>query len=269
MDVIQIGPVALAIPALLPLLGLGAGLALAGWYRKYRGVDAGPALWAIALAGLLAARAMFVLRQRDAYLEAPLTVLNLRDGGFDALAGMAAALLVGVYLTRHAAPLRRPLLLSAALGGAVWLGGGLLHLASQPTGAPLPALELRRLDGNPVALRSFNGRPVVINLWASWCGPCRREMPALQAAQLAHPEVVFVFANQGERADIVRRFLAANRLNLTHVLVDPLKQLGARVNVHAYPTTLFYDATGKLRMRHVGELSQASLNDKLAALRKR
>lgn len=269
MDVIQIGPLALAIPALLPLLGLGAGLAVAAWYRKYRGVDAGPALWAIALAGLLAARAVFVLRQRDAYLEAPWTVLNLRDGGFDGLAGLAVAALLGAHLTRHATPLRRPLLLAAALGGAVWLGGGLLHLASQPTGAPLPTLALQRLDGTPVALSSFRGRPVVVNLWASWCGPCRREMPALQAAQLAHPEVVFVFANQGERADTVRRYLAGNRLNLAHVLVDPLKQLGIRVNVNAYPTTLFYDATGKLRMRHVGELSRASLDDKLAALQKR
>jgi thiol-disulfide isomerase/thioredoxin len=58
-----------------------------------------------------------------------------------------------------------------------------------PPSTPVPLVELRRLDGTPVQLRTLSDKPMVINLWATWCPPCRREMPALQDAQRRHPHI--------------------------------------------------------------------------------
>ncbi|WP_312183975.1 TlpA family protein disulfide reductase, partial [Massilia timonae] len=113
----------------------------------------------------------------------------------------------------------------------------------------------------------FKGKVAVVNLWATWCPPCRREMPAMQAAQQANPDIGFVFVNQGESSVVVRRFLATQQLRLQNVVIDPAGQVAARTGAAGYPTTLFYDADGKLRLRHVGELSEATLKDKLASLR--
>ena len=131
----------------------------------------------------------------------------------------------------------------------------------------MPDLMVRRLDGSEVALRSLADRPLVVNLWATWCPPCRREMPAMQAAQQANPDIGFVFVNQGESSVLVRRFLATQQLQLKNVVIDPAGQLAARTGAAGYPTTLFYAADGKLQLRHVGELSEATLRDKLETLR--
>ena len=113
------------------------------------------------------------------------------------------------------------------------------------------------------------GQPLVVNLWASWCPPCRREMPVLAAAQQRTSGVRFVFANQGEDAAAVLRYLAASNkeLQLSNVVFDPTAALGRAVGSKALPTTLFYDATGRLVDTHLGELSAASLASKLQPLR--
>ncbi|KAG1437283.1 hypothetical protein G6F57_020315 [Rhizopus arrhizus] len=85
---------------------------------------------------------------------------------------------------------------------------------------PLPTLQVTDLQGGQVDLQQFRGSPLVLNLWATWCGPCRREMPVLAAAQQAHADVQFVFLTQGETLDEVQGFLADERLVLGNVLLD-------------------------------------------------
>jgi hypothetical protein len=92
-------------------------------------------------------------------------------------------------------------------------------------------------------------------------------MPALAAAQRANPDVTFVFVNQGESAAAVQAYLAGHGLRMTNVVLDPARQLAGRTGSSGYPTTLFYDARGRMALRHVGELSQASVQDKLTPLR--
>lgn len=100
---------------------------------------------------------------------------------------------------------------------------------------------------------------MVVNLWATWCPPCRREMPMLAAAQQEYDEVTFVFVNQGEGRGEIKGYLDQNGLALDNVLLDTRGALGQTVGSMALPTTLFYDANGRLADTHLGELSRATL----------
>ena len=117
------------------------------------------------------------------------------------------------------------------------------------------------LDARPVDLGSYRGRPVVLNLWATWCPPCRREMPAFEQAQAAFPKVAFVMVNQGESAQHARAFLEREGLTLTDVLLDPSSRTMQEMGTRGLPTTLFFDTQGQLVASHVGELTIASLKD--------
>lgn len=104
---------------------------------------------------------------------------------------------------------------------------------------------------------------MVINLWATWCPPCRREMPVLAEAQRLRSDVSFVFANQGEGVNTIQQYLAAANLLLSNVVLDPSKALGREAGSRGLPTTLFYDAQGHLVDAYVGALSTATLSSKL------
>jgi thiol-disulfide isomerase/thioredoxin len=236
------------------------------WQRK-RGVDAGPALWRMTVWGFIAARTAFVLMHLDTYLEAPWSMLDIRDGGFVAFAGLLTACAVGFEQLRRAPMLRRPLVGAALAGILVWAGASLAIHASQPSNTPLPDLALQRLDGSAVRLAEFKGKPIVLNLWATWCPPCRREMPAMAAAQTANPDVAFVFVNAGEEPGAVRAYLEAGGLTMPNVLLDGPRALAGAVGAVGYPTTLFYDRHGMLAARHMGELSRAGLDEQMKALR--
>ena len=260
----NIGPLALSSALLALLSGVVAALAVAGFLRRRGYADAGNALFLALGFGLLAARVAYVAGWWPQYAQQPWSVLNIRDQGFDPVAGalglLAAALLIGW----RRPPLRRPLAAGVAVGIAAWAFAGLvaykLAAASRPG---LPALVLRDLDGREVALETLRGRPAVINLWATWCGPCRREMPVLAEAQQTLPQVRFVFADQGESAAAVQQFMRAQRLALDNVLIDGNLDLSSHYNVRGYPTTLFLDADGRLRDTHMGELSRATLAERL------
>jgi thiol-disulfide isomerase/thioredoxin len=268
MDAVNLGPLVMPLRVLSPLAALGVANAAAWLWQRRCGIDAGPALWRMTIWGFVAARAAFVLKHLDTYLAAPLSMLDIRDGGFVAFAGLLAACAAGFEQVRGHPALRRPLLGAALAGILVWAGTGLAIRASQPASTPLPELAFRRLDGSAVRLADFKGKPIVLNLWATWCPPCRREMPAMAAAQAAMPDVAFVFVNAGEEPEAVRRYLAAQGLALPNVLLDGSRTLAPAVGAVGYPTTLFYDRHGMLAGRHMGELSRAALDEQLSGLRK-
>ena len=91
-------------------------------------------------------------------------------------------------------------------------------------------------------------------------------MPALQQAQAANPDVNVVFVNQGEEAGVIAAFLDREGLALTNVMVDLQSSVGAALGQGGLPTTLFFDASGRLAGIRIGELSQATLNQRLAQL---
>ena len=268
MDAVNLGPLVIPMQVALLVASILLANAVAAWFHASRRVDPGPILWKMILGGFGAARLIFVLRHADIYASTPLAVLDLRDGGLDSVAGFVTAFVIGAELSRRTPLLRKPLLTAALAGCVIYIGGTSLNQAFFSVGAPIPAVEVYRLDGSKVALTNFANRPVMINLWATWCPPCRREMPAMQMTQRAHPEIAFVFLNQGESAEIVNGYLVAHGLLNQNVLLDPAKQVSARTASSGYPTTLFYDAKGRLYLHHMGELSRATLEEKIALLQK-
>ncbi|OAD15837.1 prolipoprotein diacylglyceryl transferase family protein [Achromobacter insolitus] len=228
--------------------------------------DMGTVLWRALVIGLVVARLGFVWRYPAHFLENPLRILDLRDGGWAGMAGLAAAWVYGLYaaVRRKAPP--AALLGALALASVAWVGGGRWLAPAAQAPSELASLALRQLDGAPAELAAFHGKPTVINLWASWCPPCRREMPAFAAAQAAHPGVNFVFLNQAEASPAVAQFLAQHAPSLRNVLLDPEGAASRDMSNRGLPATLFLDAQGRLVDLRVGELSAASLAQRLDAI---
>ena len=132
----------------------------------------------------------------------------------------------------------------------------------------MPELALTTLEGarQSTLAEAAAGRPAVVNLWASWCGPCRAEMPTLAAAQQRDAAIAFLFVNQGESEATVRGYLERERLPLREVMLDAGSALGPAVGSRGLPTTLFYDAGGRLVEAHMGALNAAALQARLDRL---
>ena len=267
MASLTIGPVAL--PGELVLLGVTLALAtvMAKLWRRRWQVEVEPKVWRALWLGLLAARLSFVLEFAAVYAESRWQAFNLRDGGWNGWAGWVAVVgYVGWLALGQArrSPMRQALSVTLVLAAAVWWGGAAALSYLDTQGPQLPALSLGRLDAGEKSLTEFVGRPVVLNLWATWCPPCQREMPALQRAQQQYPGVHFVFANQSESRDKVQRFLALKGLALENVLLDESGALARHFQQRGLPTTFFFDADGTLVEARTGELSDASIAQRMA-----
>ncbi len=264
MASLTLGP--LVFPAELAVLVAAVVLASvsARALRHRMQADVEPMVWRVLLVSLLAARLGFVLEFAAVYMDAPWQVLNLRDGGWSAPTGWGAAWACTIALGTRRPPHRRALWATMAMASIVALTGHLLLLRLAPQAQQMPALALGTLDAREQSLADFAGRPVVVNLWATWCAPCQREMPALQRAQQQYPGVHFVFANQGESREKVQRFLDVKGLTLDNVLLDAKGALARHFERRGLPTTFFFDADGVLVDARTGELSEATIAQRLA-----
>jgi len=124
-----------------------------------------------------------------------------------------------------------------------------------PAGRPAPALQALDLQGKTWKLSDLRGRAVVLNFWATWCPPCRAEMPSLQQlAEIYGPEQLLVLAvNVGEGPRRIAQYLQSSGLNLT-VLLDPQSEAARAWGANVLPTTILIDAEGRPRQRVRGEV---------------
>ncbi|MDQ3610000.1 MAG: TlpA family protein disulfide reductase [Actinomycetota bacterium] len=113
--------------------------------------------------------------------------------------------------------------------------------------------------GQPVALGGYRGRPLVINFWATWCVPCREEMPALQRVfRESAPEVAFLGVNVQDNPQEAAVFI--RQLGVTYDQAsDPAGEFLADVRGFGMPTTLLVDGSGTIRYRHTGALRAEQL----------
>lgn len=216
--------------------------------------------------GVIAARIVFIALWWRDYSADPMAMLRLGDGGYVPWAGIVAALAFGAWRIRALPVLRTPMLWSTAAAAVAWLALAGAMWWMQRSLPPLPELTLERAAGGQQPLQAHAGQPVVVNLWATWCPPCRREMPVLAQAQQQHQDVQFLFANQGEARAEVNTYLDKEGLTLDNVLLDPFSKLSQATGTRGYPTTLFYSADGRLLDVHMGELTSASLTHTLRRL---
>ena len=265
-NVLQSGPLVLPASLLFMLIAVTVAAFIGRWFGRKIGVDVEPILFQTLVVGVVVARLAFVLQYSTTYQASPLAVFDIRDGGWRPLAGFAAAWLFVLGWQFKKPGLRKPLLAAVFAGTMIW-GGGIFSLSLPGDEQKLPTLALVSLQGGTVDLAQFEGKPTVVNLWATWCPPCVREMPVLHEAQVRNPEVNFVFINQGESAQRVGPWLVARNLSLNNVLLETQGEALGVFKQRGLPTTLFFDAKGRLVSTRTGELSAASLTEKLDSIK--
>ncbi len=136
----------------------------------------------------------------------------------------------------------------------------------QQIGTPAYDFTLQDLDGNDVTLSELQGRPVILNFWATWCAPCRIEMPEFQAVYDNYPdgELAIIAVNLDEPVDRVSKFFRDD-LGLTFTaLLDDGGVVAEQYGVFTYPTTYFINKDGVVTAVHRGNLTEKYIEDYLA-----
>lgn len=257
---VSLGPIALSLNQVLIGIAFSLALAVGALLGRRERIPVAGRLLDILIVATLAARIGFVILYLPEYRDRPLGIIDIRDGGFDPFSGALGAVAFTAWLQWRAPESRRVLGMALLAGLLGWAGMTGIFRVMEESSRPVPDLVLKDLEGNTVRLPELEaGRPRVVNLWASWCPPCVREMPVLEQARDRYPHIGFIYVNQGEQTETIRTFLDEQSLNLSNVLRDSGQEMGRQLGSRALPTTLFYDAGGRLVDSHLGGLSRATL----------
>ena len=266
---VSVGPIVMSVQRGLLWFAVVVTVLVAVFLSRQRKIPVADTIFSIFIWAVLGARLAFVARYSEDYMSPMWSALDIRDGGFDRVAGVLSGLFYAFWRGWRESQLRRPLAISLGVGALTWLIVTVGFLILENTAREMPETKLSTMSGSDTSLASrHDGRPMVVNLWASWCPPCRREMPVLEAAQKAYPEVQFIFVNQREPIWIVQQYLSSESLRLRNMLLDANGDLAKDLGAYGLPATLYYSADGELIDSHFGELSQATLRHAIVRLRR-
>ena len=139
--------------------------------------------------------------------------------------------------------------------------------ASPYTGAVAPDFKLQDLGGNTITLADAKGHPLLINFWATWCVPCRIEMPAIESRyQSLKSKGLLVYAiDDAESKDVVQAYVESLDLTFT-ILLDPDSAVNDLYQIRGYPTSFFIDGDGQIWVIHIGAMTEAQLDDNLSKI---
>lgn len=264
MNAIELGPLVLSGERFAIIVGVAVFLLASGVLASRVSPRFNAWSTVAVLTGLAAARLAHVVVHWSYFADDPLRALAVWQGGFIwpwALAPVAVAAIVMLRERRLILWAAAPVI-ACALAGAVTVR---LTSGTEPT--PAPSMVLADLDGGAMNLAAVDGRPTVINLWATWCPPCRREMPALARAQDDRSDVRFLFVNQGEGPAQVARWLEEAGLEVDNVLFDPAMSVPRHYGTAGLPVTLFLGRDGRLAKAHVGEIAPEQIEAEIARLK--
>ena len=133
-------------------------------------------------------------------------------------------------------------------------------------GSPVPEFALVALNGQQVKINELRGYPIMINFWASWCGPCVAEMPLIQDRYDQYGSRLVILAiNADEPRSDVLDFVNDNGLTFS-ILLDPNGSVQSLYHIRAYPTSFFVDAEGILQAEHIGTLSATQIDQYLGMI---
>lgn len=139
-----------------------------------------------------------------------------------------------------------------------------LNQPSPEVGARAPDFALPTLQGETLRLSDLRGQVVLVNFWATWCGPCRVEMPTMQA-RYNHDGFTIVAVNFAEEADVVQAY--ADELQLSFpIVLDGDGAVQELYRVRGYPSSFFVDPDGIVRFFHIGEMSESVMDTYLAEM---
>jgi len=148
----------------------------------------------------------------------------------------------------------------ALLWAALRVLGG-TGLPQDPSGTPAPDFEAPLLGGGgSLALSDLKGTPVVLNFWASWCGPCKQEAPILAAAEKKWRDQGVVFLGVDAQDNEADALAFDERYGIEYrSVVDPQGRIVVQYGVLGFPESFFIDADGVIRAKYVGPIDEASL----------
>jgi thiol-disulfide isomerase/thioredoxin len=134
-------------------------------------------------------------------------------------------------------------------------------------GAPAPDFSLADLQSRTLKLSSLRGKTVLINFWATWCDPCREELPLLDRIAGKYPNALRVIGVEtGDPEDAVRSFLEPLALASITVVLDPALAARDRYLVRGLPTSFFVDSNGIVRQIKIGALDSSEIDTILASM---
>ena len=286
-EAMSIGPFLVSVPVLGLVLGYFLTIWVLSRYAPRCGMDSP---WIVrtvefcAVGGIIAARIGFVAINWESYWDDPLPVLFFWQPGYSLGVGIVVALMIAAWRIHRKRGLWHKQSILVLVGGsattvvAFYLVAGIALLTvdrdAVRSGTTIADFVLQDLNGDTVRWSDLKGEVVLLNFWATWCPPCRREMPLLNAVNEAYGaqgfKVVGVAVGEPERT--VRAY--ADSIGVTYPIwlngdavgQDRTQEIFAINGGVGLPTTLFVDRAGVIRKRYVGELSRGFIDSEIKSL---
>jgi len=236
--------------------------------------------------GLAFSRLMFAIANWSSYAAKPWTVIYFWQPGYSFSPGIIAALLYIAFRISRAPKEKRRTYINSMIGGfslSIILFAGLLLTMNRfvaaeifTPGDTIPNYQATALAGAPAYFSDYKGQALVINFWATWCPPCRREMPLLESSYQTYKDqnVTFIGISVDESPDRVQKYVDSAGISYPiwgNTIIHPdtgatNTAMSRLFGVVGFPTTFFVDPDGVIQSSYVGELNQAILDKRISTL---